>query len=98
MKQQYFFSSATLQDVLRRFKKLNLPLSQLPDKVVIQLNDTHPTISIPELMRLLVDEEFMGWDEAWAVTRKVFAFTNHTVLPEALEKWPVSLMECLLPR
>eukprot|EP01027_Heterolobosea_sp_BB2_P002286 GEZU01003423.1.p1 GENE.GEZU01003423.1~~GEZU01003423.1.p1 ORF type:complete len:952 (+),score=347.78 GEZU01003423.1:92-2947(+) len=98
LKQQYFFCSATLKDCIRRFKKTGKPLTKLADQVAIQLNDTHPSISIPELMRLLVDEEGLLWDEAWTVCTEVFSFTNHTVLPEALEKWSVKLMENLLPR
>lgn len=98
IKQQYFFVSATLQDILARFKASNHPLSALPDKVAIQLNDTHPTLGIPELMRLLIDEEGLSWEDAWDLTRRVFAYTNHTVMPEALEKWSVQLMESLLPR
>lgn len=98
LKQQFFFVSATLQDVLRRFKKIKRPLTELPTKVAIQLNDTHPTIGVVELMRILMDEEGMGWTASWATVKKVFSYTNHTVLPEALEKWSVSLMEKLLPR
>lgn len=98
LKQQFFFVSATLQDVLRRFKKIKRPLTELHTKVAMQLNDTHPTIAIVELMRILMDDEGMGWTDSWTTTRKVFSYTNHTVLPEALEKWSVSLMEKLLPR
>jgi glycogen phosphorylase len=98
LKQQHFFTSATIQDVIRRFKKRELPWSDLPDKVAIQLNDTHPSISIPEMMRVLVDEELVEWDDAWSICQKVFAYTNHTVLPEALESWPVELFRRLLPR
>jgi starch phosphorylase len=99
LKQQYFFVSATLQDVLRRFKKrANRSWRELPDKVAIQLNDTHPALAIPGLMRVLVDEERVGWDEAWEITRAVFGFTNHTVLPEAMETWPVELVGRLVPR
>ncbi|MCM2257262.1 MAG: glycogen/starch/alpha-glucan phosphorylase [Vicinamibacteria bacterium] len=99
LKQQYFFVSATLQDVLRRFLKPgNRRLEELPDKVQIQLNDTHPVLAIPELMRVLVDDEQMDWDRAWALTQAVFGYTNHTVLPEALECWPSELMRRLLPR
>ena len=99
LKQQYFFVSATLQDVIRRFKKREgRTWASLPDKVVLQLNDTHPTLAILELMRRLVDEEHLGWDEAWAITQRTFAYTNHTILAEALEAWPVSIFERLLPR
>nr|AAL23577.1 glycogen phosphorylase [Mastigamoeba balamuthi] len=98
LKQQYFFSCATLQDIIRRFKKSNRPFAEFPDKVAIQLNDTHPTVSVPELMRILVDEESLPWDQAWAITTKTFGFTNHTVLPEALEKWSVPMFAHLLPR
>lgn len=98
LKQQFFFVSATLQDVLRRFKKIKRPLTELHTKVAMQLNDTHPTIAIVELMRILMDDEGLGWTASWTTTKKVFSYTNHTVLPEALEKWSVSLMEKLLPR
>ncbi|CAL8466863.1 g6399 [Coccomyxa elongata] len=98
LKQQNFFVSATIQDVVRRYKDTHDSFDQFPDKVAFQLNDTHPTIAVPELMRVLMDENKMGWTKAWDITTKVFAFTNHTVLPEALEKWPVSLLEKLLPR
>ncbi len=98
LKQQYFFVAATLADILRRFKKLDRPFSDLPDFVAIQLNDTHPSIAIPELMRILVDIEGLQWDNAWSVCQQTFAYTNHTVLPEALETWPVDLVRNLLPR
>ncbi|HET7435223.1 MAG TPA: glycogen/starch/alpha-glucan phosphorylase [Thermoanaerobaculia bacterium] len=99
LKQQYFFTSATIQDVIRRFKKYpDRNWQDLPDKVAIQLNDTHPSISIPEMMRILVDQERLDWDTAWWLCERVFAYTNHTVLPEALETWPVDLMRALLPR
>ena len=101
LKQQFFFVSATLQDVLRRYKKRLAPgrtLKQFPKKVAIQLNDTHPSVSIPELMRLLLDEEFLSWEEAWEICTETFGYTNHTILPEALEKWPVPMLEELLPR
>lgn len=99
LKQQYFFVCATMQDVLRRFKKKpNRDWKDLPKKMAIQLNDTHPTIGIPELIRILVDVECLEWDLAVDLTRQVFHYTNHTVLPEALEKWPASLIEKLLPR
>ena len=98
LKQEYFFVSATLQDVIRRYKKTQRNFDKFTDKVTMQLNDTHPAIAIPELMRLLVDQEGLGWDESWEITVKTFGYTNHTILPEALEKWPVSLMEQVLPR
>ncbi|PVG00093.1 putative glycogen phosphorylase [Serendipita vermifera] len=98
LQQQYFWCAASLSDIMRRFKNTGQPISEFPNHVVIQLNDTHPTLAIPELMRILVDEEEVEWDDAWKIVTKTFAFTNHTVLPEALEKWPFSLFEQLLPR
>ncbi len=98
LKQQYFFVSATLQDILRKFKKQHREWTGFPEAVAIQLNDTHPTIAIPELMRQLLDEEGLGWDDAWSISRRTFAYTNHTVLPEALETWPVEVLGRLLPR
>ncbi len=98
LKQQYFFVSATLQDILRRFTKFHTSLDLLPDKVAIQLNDTHPAIAIPELMRVLLDVHHLEWDRAWDITRRTFSYTNHTLMPEALETWPVSLFEAVLPR
>ncbi len=98
LKQQYFFVAATIRDILRRFTKKNENFDLLPDRVAIQLNDTHPSIAIPELMRILVDEELLEWDRAWAICRRTFAYTNHTILPEALETWPVELIGRLLPR
>jgi starch phosphorylase len=99
LKQQYFFTSATIQDILRRFRKHHPSEWQLlPEKVAIQLNDTHPAIAIPEMMRVLVDEEALEWDAAWWLCERVFAYTNHTVLPEALESWSRELMGRLLPR
>ena len=98
LKQQYFFVAATLSDILRRYKKLDRDFSELPDFVAIQLNDTHPAIAIPELMRLLMDKEGLPWETAWPICEKTFAYTNHTVLPEALETWPVDLIGRLLPR
>jgi len=99
LRQQYFFSSASLQDIIREYKKVHSGnLSNLPEMAAIQLNDTHPVIAIPELMRLLLDEEGMGWDEAYSVVKKTFAYTNHTVLSEALEKWPVDLFRDEFPR
>ncbi|KAG5857828.1 hypothetical protein ANANG_G00023530 [Anguilla anguilla] len=105
LKQEYFVVAATLQDIIRRFKtsKRDPPSSPIsfktfPDKVAIQLNDTHPAMAIPELMRIFMDIEKLDWDTAWDLTKRTFAYTNHTVLPEALERWPVQLMEKLLPR
>ncbi|HXI11667.1 MAG TPA: glycogen/starch/alpha-glucan phosphorylase [Thermoanaerobaculia bacterium] len=99
LKQQYFFVSATIHDVIRRFKsKPDRKWSELPDKVAIQLNDTHPAVAIPELMRILIDSEGLEWTEAWSLSEKVFGYTNHTVLPEALEAWPRELFGRLLPR
>jgi len=98
LKQQYFFVAATLNDILRRYKKQNSSFENFPDFVAIQLNDTHPSIAIPELMRLLMDDEGMEWDQAWSICEKTFAYTNHTVLPEALETWPADLLGRLLPR
>jgi starch phosphorylase len=99
LRQQYFFVSATLQDVLRRFAKRGpRRIEDLPDKVAIQLNDTHPALAIPELMRLLVDDRGVEWDLAWELTRSIFAYTNHTVLPEAMERWSADLIGRLLPR
>ena len=98
LRQEYFFASASLQDLLRRHKQQYGELSSLADHVAIQLNDTHPAIAVPELMRLLVDDYGMPWDQAWATTTAVFSYTNHTLLPEALETWPVGLLERMLPR
>ncbi len=98
LKQEYFFVSASVQDILRRFKDQFDDLSRLPEKVVIQLNDTHPALAIPELMRLLIDEHELSWDAARDIVSKVFCYTNHTLLPEALETWPIALLERVLPR
>eukprot|EP00727_Mastigamoeba_balamuthi_P011751 m51a1_g7199 putative starch phosphorylase (977) ;mRNA; f:192713-196120 len=98
LKQQYFFVAATLRDIMARFKQRGKPLTEMPSFVSIQLNDTHPTLAIPELMRLLIDEEDVQWATAWMITRHVFSYTNHTVLPEALEMWPAEMIEHLLPR
>lgn len=97
-KQEYFLASATVHDVLYRFKKKHRDMKLLPEKVAIQLNDTHPTLAIPELMRVLIDLENLEWEEAWEITKKTFAYTNHTILPEALEQWPVWFFEQILPR
>ena len=96
--QQYFFASCSLQDMLRIMHVQEIPLTRFHEKFAVQLNDTHPAIAVAELMRLLVDEHGMNWDQAWTVTRQTFAYTNHTLLPEALEQWPVALFERLLPR
>ncbi|MDP9348338.1 MAG: glycogen/starch/alpha-glucan phosphorylase [Gemmatimonadota bacterium] len=98
LKQQYFFVTATLQDILRRYKRERKTFADFTDKVQIQLNDTHPAVAIPELMRLLMDEEGLEWNQAFDIARRTFAYTNHTVLPEALETWSVDLFGRLLPR
>ncbi|MDD2271849.1 MAG: glycogen/starch/alpha-glucan phosphorylase [Desulfuromonadaceae bacterium] len=98
LRQEYFLSSATVQDIFYRFAKKHENLAQLPEKVAIQLNDTHPTLAIPELMRILLDDKQLSWDDAWEIIFNTFAYTNHTILPEALEKWPVEMMERVLPR
>ncbi len=98
LKQEYFFVSATLQDIIKDYKENHSNYDKFSKKVAIQLNDTHPAIAIPELMRILVDEEGLGWDYSWKVTTETYGYTNHTVLPEALEKWSVNLMTNLLPR
>ena len=106
LKQQYFLVAATLQDIIRRYKKdkylpnesYRTSFDEFPEKVAIQLNDTHPSIGIPELMRLLVDIEGLSWDQAMEICQKTFAYTNHTLLPEALERWPVKMLESMLPR
>jgi starch phosphorylase len=98
LKQQYFFVSATFQDIMRRFKKRGAKLRDLPKAVAVQLNDTHPAIGVPELMRLLMDDEGLGWEEAWDICYQTFAYTNHTVLPEAMETWSVELLGRMLPR
>ncbi|MCA1945479.1 MAG: glycogen/starch/alpha-glucan phosphorylase [Desulfovibrio sp.] len=98
LKQQYFFVTATIQDILRRFRKKHQDMAELPNSVSIQLNDTHPAIAIAELMRILLDEDLLDWDTAWDICTNTFAYTNHTLLPEALETWPVSMLERMLPR
>ncbi len=96
--QEYFLVACSLADLLRRFRRSNVDWQTLPDKVAIQLNDTHPSMAVPELMRILLDEAHLGWDQAWDLTQRTLAYTNHTLLPEALEKWPVAWFEMLLPR
>jgi len=98
LEQQFFFVSCSLQDMLRIMRVQHIPLSQFHEKFTVQLNDTHPSIAVPELMRLLLDEHGLAWDEAWSITRRTFAYTNHTLLPEALERWPVDMFGELLPR
>ena len=98
LKQEYFFVSASLQDILKKFSEDHNRFDQLPNEVAIQLNDTHPSIAIPELMRLLIDEKGIEWEQAWDITVHTFSYTNHTLQPEALETWPVRMFEALLPR
>jgi len=98
LKQQYFFISASLQELIAKYKRDHDDITKLHEKVTIQMNDTHPTVSVAELMRLLMDEEGLEWDEAWEVTTKTCAYTNHTIMSEALEKWPIDLFKRLLPR
>ena len=98
LKQQYFFISASLQVALKKFKETNDDIHKLPEKIVFQMNDTHPTVAVAELMRLLLDQEGLNWDEAWDITTKCCAYTNHTIMAEALEKWPIELFSRLLPR
>ncbi|WP_096436227.1 glycogen/starch/alpha-glucan phosphorylase [Alteribacter populi] len=99
LKQQYFLVSASLKSIFRQYKKtVRRSLIHLPDKIVIQINDTHPSLAVPELMRILMDEERFGWEDAWQITTKVIAYTNHTTLSEALEKWPEDMVKSLLPR
>ncbi|MCR5544445.1 MAG: glycogen/starch/alpha-glucan phosphorylase [Eubacterium sp.] len=98
LKQQYFFVSASLQTAIAKFKEKNKKIEDLPKKVTFQMNDTHPTLTVPELMRILMDEEGLEWDEAWDITTKACAYTNHTIMAEALEKWPIELFSRLLPR
>ena len=98
LKQQYFFVSASVQQAVKKYKETHSDLSKMHEKLCFQLNDTHPTVTVPELMRILLDEEGLEWDEAWAITTKCCAYTNHTIMAEALEKWPVDLFMRLLPR
>ena len=98
LKQQYFFVSASIQAAIAKFKKKHNDISKLPEKVTFQMNDTHPTVAVAEFMRILLDEEDLGWNEAWDITTKCCAYTNHTIMAEALEKWPIDLFSKLLPR
>lgn len=106
MKQEYFLVSASLQDILRRYKHSKAyastgeqpDLTRFPEKAAVQLNDTHPALSVAELMRLLMDVENLEWNQAFDITKKTIAYTNHTLLPEALERWPIGIFENLLPR
>src|SRR6185503_15542701 len=96
--QEYFLVACAVRDIVRRYRRSHDDMSRFADKVAIQLNDTHPALTVAELMRMLVDEEGFDWERAWDVTRAVCAYTNHTLLPEALERWPVGLFEHVLPR
>jgi len=96
--QEYFLVACSLADLVRRFRRTNADWNELPEKVAIQLNDTHPTLAVPELMRILLDEAHLGWEQAWDITVRTLAYTNHTLLPEALEKWPGAWMEIIMPR
>ncbi len=98
LRQQYFFVSASIQSILRSFKRKRRSIRDLPDKVAFHINDTHPAVAVPELMRLLIDKEGLGWDEAWKITTSTISYTNHTIMPEALEKWPIDMFKLLLPR
>ena len=98
LKQQYFFVSASIQEAISKYKKTHDDITKLPEKVVFQMNDTHPTVAVAELMRILIDEEGLGWDQAWDITTRCCAYTNHTIMSEALEKWPIELFSRLLPR
>ena len=93
--QEYFLVACSLGDLVRRFRRGNTDWNALPEKVAIQLNDTHPTMAVPELMRILLDDAHLGWDQAWDLTQRTLAYTNHTLLPEALEKWPLDWFELL---
>ena len=98
LQQQYFFVSASVQEAVARYKRTHGKIEGIENKVVLQMNDTHPTVAVPELMRILMDDEHLGWDQAWEITGKMCAYTNHTIMSEALEKWPISLFSRLLPR
>src|SRR5205823_6945852 len=96
--QEYFLVACSLADLVRRFRKTNTDWNQLPDRAAIQLNDTHPAMAVPELMRILLDDAKLGWDAAWDLTKRTLAYTNHTLLPEALERWPLHWFAAMLPR
>src|SRR5262249_36105067 len=96
--QEYFLVACSLADLVRRFRRSNAEWDTFPEKVAIQLNDTHPTMAVPELMRILLDDAQLGWDRAWDLTQRTLGYTNHTLLPEALEKWPLAWFEVMLPR
>ena len=96
--QEYFLVACSLADLVRRFRRGNADWTTLPQKVAIQLNDTHPALAVPELMRILLDEAELGWDQAWDLTQRTLAYTNHTLLPEAMEKWPLDWFEPIIPR
>lgn len=98
LKQQYFFVTASVQSIIRRFKQVHRTIHDVPEKIAIHINDTHPTMAIPELMRILIDEEGVDWDTAWKITTNTISYTNHTIMPEALEKWPIDMFKSLLPR
>ena len=98
LKQQFFFVSASLQDMIRSLDKRNIPVSEFHNHYTLQLNDTHPAVAVAEMMRLLIDDKHMDWTSAWEITNKSIAYTNHTLLPEALEKWDLKMFQHLLPR
>ncbi len=98
LKQQYFFVSAGLQSIIHHFKSAQGNMKELDEKIAVHINDTHPTLAIPELMRILIDEEGFGWDTSWRMTNNIMSYTNHTIMAEALEKWPIEMFKKLLPR
>ncbi len=98
LRQEYFFVSATMQDLIRRYQRTHTHFGRLAEKVAVHLNDTHPVLAIPELMRLLVDTHTCTWDKAWKLVQQMFSYTNHTLMPEALETWDVEMLSRLLPR
>ena len=98
LKQEYFFVSAGMQDIFRKCRRYKIKPKDLPNKIAIHINDTHPALCIPEMMRILLDEDGLSWDEAWDITTKVMSYTNHTILAEAMERWSEDIMKTLLPR